>query len=91
MITQQAEEIIDVTEQFPFAIQAEQHGRNVLIMRELDVPIKRVDGKLARYALEHRWLSDTRYTNSVRGNEFTYWLKKEWEPGRGLFDQFQLF
>jgi len=78
----------DITESHPGCVKAEQEGKNVLIMRRLDNPLKRFDGKMARYELDYRWLSDT---GGVLGNELSYWLKSEYDQAKGLFEQFQLF
>lgn len=58
-------------------------GSNVLILRELDTPFRRSDGKRGKFELEHRWLSQ-RCANEadqawccVQGSEFTYWMVKE--------------
>lgn len=83
--------MIDVSEHFPDCMKAEQEGKNVLIITRLDCPIERFDGKKAGYRLEFRWLSNPDNLVSVQGNDFTYWLRKEWNPNKGLFEQFQLF
>ena len=80
-----------VTEHFPSCIKAEQKGNNVLIMRNLNEPFKRFDGKKAIYELEYRWLSNPEDLTSVQGAEFTYWRKSEWDPKIDLFAQFNLF
>ena len=88
-----AENVIDVTDQIERCLKAEQKGVNVLILRRLEAPIRRFDGKTARYELEYRWLSDPRYVVCARGNEFTYWQAKEikgWQH-KSLFDMFRLF
>jgi hypothetical protein len=87
-----AENITDVTDQLD-CLKAEQRGKDVLILRRLDNPIRRFDGKTARYELEYRWLSDQRHLVCVLGNEFSFWQAKEikgWE-GKSLFKMFRLF
>lgn len=73
------------------AFKAERKGLNVLIMRRLDKPFKRFDGKTAVWELEYRWLSrvDPECV-CVRGNEFTYWRSREWCQEKSLFEQFSL-
>ena len=90
--TETAESIIDVSDQFK-CLKAEQRGADVLILRELDSPIQRMDGKRGRYELEYRWLSNPRHLCCVQGNEFTFWLASEirgWQT-KSLFDVFRLF
>ena len=87
-----AENITDVTDQLD-CLKAEQRGKDVLILRRLDHPIRRFDGKTACYELEYRWLSDPRYLVCVLGNEFSFWQAKEikgWET-KSLFEMFRLF
>jgi hypothetical protein len=87
-----AENIIDVTDQID-CLKAEQRGKDVLILRRLTDPIRRFDGKTARYELEYRWLSDKRYLVCVLGNEFSYWQWHEikgWQA-KSLFEMFRLF
>lgn len=83
------------THYFPQCLRAERDGVNTLIMRRLDKPIKRVDGKLARYELEHRWHSTAEADiHSVQGNDFTFWRESEiadFLRGKSLFECFQLF
>ena len=77
-------------------------NRNVLILRKLDSPFKRFDGRRVSYQLEYRWLSvdptpEGDEVCCLRGQEFSYYSKRElievhalskkWE----LFDSFQLF
>lgn len=77
------------TAQFSGCIRAERQGTNTLIMRKLDTPIKRFDGKKARYELEHRWhSSETAPVSSVQGNDFTFWRKSEFDLKKPLFSQF---
>ena len=86
------EVITDVTDQLD-CLKAEQRGKDVLILRRLDNPIRRFDGKTARYELEYRWLSDTRHLVCVLGNEFSFWQAKEikgWDT-KSLFKMFRLF
>ncbi len=80
---------------------AEGKGRNVLILNRLDRPFKRVDGKIASYMLEHRWLScDVERKQSwacVQGSDATFWTNREIKnlgaltPEKSLFDCFRLF
>ena len=61
------------------------HGKdkNVLILRKLEEPIQRFDGKRVSYHLEYNWLStscqseDDEAYRCVKGSEDTYWSKKE--------------
>ncbi|MGO9110775.1 MAG: hypothetical protein ACLP9L_16255 [Thermoguttaceae bacterium] len=48
-----AENTVDVTDQLD-CLKAEQCGKDVLIVRKLDHPIRRFDGKTARYEREYR-------------------------------------
>jgi len=81
---------MDISDQFPTAVKAEQQGKNVLILRNVN-PIRRGDGKMATYSLEHCWLRDSGDVTSVVGNDYTYWLKKELNWKECLFDQVDLF
>jgi len=87
-----AENIVDVTDQL-HCLKAEQRGKDVLILRRLDNPIRRFDGKTARYELEYRWLSDPRHLVCVLGSEFSYWQANEIEgwQNKSLFKMFRLF
>jgi hypothetical protein len=77
------------TSQFTGCIRAERKGTNTLILRKLDAPFRRFDGKMARYELEHRWhKSESSPVTSVQGNDFTYWQRKEFDPSKPLFEQF---
>lgn len=90
--TEAAETVIDVSEQFK-CLKAEQRGADVLILRKLDSPIQRIDGKRASYELEYRWLSDPRHLCCVLGADFSFWLASEirgWQA-KSLFDVFRLF
>ena len=71
-----AETIVDVSDQFK-CLKAEQRGADVLILRKLDSPIQRTDGKRARHELEYRWLSDPSDVYRVLGNDFSFWLASE--------------
>ena len=82
--------IEDISEEFPTAIKAEKRGKDILILRNIN-PLKRFDGKMARYSLEYQWLDDVNDTTSVRGNDYSYWLKKELNWKESLFDQVSLF
>ena len=84
--------VVDVTDQLD-CMKAEQRGNDVLILRRLDNPIRRFDGKTARYELEYRWLSDPRHLVCVLGNEFSYWQANEikgWQA-KSLLAMFRLF
>jgi len=80
-------DIVDYTDSFTQCIAA--HGRNqgdlgeCIILRKLDTPHKRFDGKRVSYEIEYRDLSqlvanpsDEAYVCVVY-QEFTYWSKKE--------------
>lgn len=75
--------VIDYTQSFKDAVIAQGKKDNVLIIRKLDKPFKRFDGKLGRYEVEHRWLSCLCEKESdqawacTQGAEFTYWQRKE--------------
>ena len=84
------EDIEDISKEFPTAIKAEKREKNILILRNIN-PLKRFDGKMASYELEHQWLRDSGDTTSVLGNDFSYWLKKELNWKKSLFDQVSLF
>ena len=83
--------IVDVNESFKGCVKAEQNDKNVLVLTKLDTPVKRADGKRARYELAYYWLSNSNDLFSVQGCEFSYWLVKEVDLKKGLFEQFQLF
>ncbi len=87
-----AENAVDVTDQLD-CLKAEQRGKDVLILRRLDHPVQRFDGKTARYELEYRWLSDPRHLVCVLGNEFSYWQAGEIKGWKdiSLFKMFRLF
>lgn len=75
--------------QFANCIRAERKGTNTLIMRKMGVLLQRLDGKMARFELEHRWhASEDALVSSVQGNDFSYWRKSEFDPNKSLFDQF---
>lgn len=81
---------IDTTK-FSNCIAAERVGVNTLIMRRLETPVKRFDGKLARFELEHRWhASESSDISSVQGNDFSFWRACEWNQNASLFGQFEL-
>ncbi len=87
-----AETTFDVSDQFE-CLKAEQRGVDVLILRKLDSPIQRMDGKWARHEVEYRWLSNPRHLCCVQGAEFTFWLASEirgWQT-ESLFAVFRLF
>lgn len=74
--------MLDLTDYFDDAIKAEGTGRNVMILRHIP-KIKRLDGKMASYEVEYRWLSEPleqsieNLFGSVQGNEFELYQKKE--------------
>ena len=77
------------TSQFSNCIRAERKGTNTLIMRSLESPVKRFDGKKANFELEHRWhKSEESDITSVQGNDFTYWRESEFDQNKSLFEQF---
>ncbi len=82
--------IIDLSKIFPEAIRAERKGDNTLILTEIS-PIKRLDGKKATMALEHRWHRPGASVNEIQGNDFTYWRKNELDINKSLFEQVNLF
>jgi hypothetical protein len=101
-----SEKLVDYQEEFSDSLVAQGQGSNVLILRKLDEPFKRFDGKKASYQLDYRWLSencereDDQAWACVMGSEFTYWQRKEIEAllkaiGKGkdvnIFDYFNLF
>ncbi len=91
-MTEVTETILDVSDYFD-CLKAERRGVDVLILRKLNSPIQRLDGKQARYQVEYRWLSNPRDLCCVQGNEFSYWLASEirgWQT-KSLFDVFRLF
>ena len=75
------------------AIAVERRGRDALILRRLDEPCRRFDGKTASYELEYRWLSqdDDDELACVRGSEVSLWQRREIKLDAHLFDQFDLF
>ena len=58
-------------------------GQNVLILRKLHQPFRRMDKTLADYQLEYRWLTGSceherdEAWACVKGSEFTYWTSAE--------------
>jgi len=80
----------NLSEEFSTAARADQKGVNILILRNIN-PIKRLDGEMADYSLEHQWLRDMRDITSVLGSEYSYWQKKEINWKECLFDQVNLF
>jgi len=77
-------------------------NRQVLILRKLDSPFKRFDGKRVSYELEYRWVSadvtpEGDEVCCVMGEEFSYYSKRELNAINAmnkncqLFDSFQLF
>ena len=86
----------DVSDMFDGCIAAEQSADSVLILYKLDDRRKRLDGKLASYELEYRWLSqyDTGHRDEVccvLGSETTLWQRKEIDFRKNLFENFRLF
>lgn len=74
--------------------------KDVLLLRKLEKPVKRFDGKTARYELEHRELSvicendsDEAYV-CVSSSETTLWMLKEVKDAlrknANLFDTFKI-
>jgi hypothetical protein len=87
--------MIDLTDKFR-CIRAEGEGKNVLILRKLDSPMQRFDGKIANYEIEYRWLSKSLEDSEsnyvcVLGNEFNLWQKKELNFKKSLFSQLDMF
>lgn len=82
-------------------IKAEGRDNLLLLLRKLDEPTKRLDGKKAGYEVELRYLSATCENEEdeayvcVNGSDFSLWLKKEikkaLEPDQSLFDHFDCF
>lgn len=62
---------------------AQGKDKDVLILRKLNNPVSRVDGKRVIYELEYRWLSSECQDEKdesfvcVKGSENTFWSKKE--------------
>lgn len=78
-------EVIDLSEN-PYlekeVIKAEAKDRNVIILRKLDSPYQRFDGRRVSYEIEYRWLSRTPTEKGdevccLRGNEYSYWSSRE--------------
>ena len=84
-------EIRDITDKFPNSLKAEQKGKNVLILWELPIPRKPLNGQLCEYQLEHRWLSSVEGVNCVQGQDFTLWQKNELNLDNSLFEQVNMF
>lgn len=82
--------VLDATHCFPGCVRAERKGDNTLILRKLDEPFRRFDGRRAGYEVEYRWHPPGGNVHSVLGNEFTYWQRKEFDPSKPLFEQFSL-
>jgi hypothetical protein len=73
-------------------VKAERRGVNALVLRKLDSPRRRADGKNGTYQLEYRWFkSESTNVSEPFGNDFSLWLKKEIDFDKGLFEQFRLF
>jgi hypothetical protein len=100
------DEVINYTVDFPESLVAQGKGRNFLVFSKLDMPFTRNDGKIARYELVHRWLSqdcrreDDQVYACVEGSDVTYWQVKELKRGFfarinneniNLFDEFNIF
>ena len=75
--------LIDYTSSFEDSLIAQGKEGKVLIIRHLDHPIKRANGKRVSYELEYRDLSTTCEDENDQAwaccvcQEFTYWSKKE--------------
>jgi len=92
--------VVEYTDSFD-CISAFGKGKNFLMLRELDEPLKRFDGTKADYELEYRSLSvvcETERDQSwacVTSMEHTYYTKKELDKeildGENLFEHFNLF
>lgn len=98
------EQLIDYTEHVSGSIDGAMfvhgQGKNVLILRKLDRPMRRFDGKMASYEVEYRWLSQECARESdqawacVKGQERTYWQRKEIAKilkSGDMFGHFHLF
>lgn len=73
-------------------VAAERENGNVLILRKLSVPVRRVDDELADYQLQYLWLAHpTADLTRVQGADISYWTAEEYDRGKGLFEQSQLF
>jgi hypothetical protein len=92
--------MIDVTEQFKEVdgiVKAESEGKNTLVLVKLQHRIKRFDGKMAGFELRYYWhrmdieTDNMHDVHSVLGDDYSYWLKKEINFEKGLFEQFNLF
>lgn len=72
------------------ALRVERRGRCALILRRLQSPKRRYDGRAAGFELEYRWLlaDDDNELATVRGCEHSYWRSHEFEPKAPLFEQF---
>lgn len=79
---------------FENAVKAERNDANVLILKRLKTPFRRVDGKKAGFEMEYRWLTgEDADVTEVRGRDFTYWQEHEirdWQNA-SLFDLFGLY
>jgi len=85
-------EIIDHNPERFGAIRVESKDLNVLILRLLINPRKNFSGQLCRWELEYRWLSQMDPALCcVLGQEYTLYPRKEIDPDKGLFEQFNLF
>ena len=96
METEQETEIEDVRDYYdlpgPHCVMAERRGANVLVLYKLKDKFKRLDGKLAGYELVYKWLAhETAELCRVQGSECSYYMAKELDLTKGLFDQFNLF
>ena len=68
------------------ALQVIGRAKNVVALHEMEVPVRRADGKMATYRLTHMWLSqycespeDQAYA-CVEGSDTTYWMPGELDP-----------
>ena len=85
---------VDISDQFPGCMKAEQKDSNVLILRRLKSLHQRADQRWVRYEVEYRWLSNPSHPKTaVLGQEFTFFGHRDvtgWTK-KSLFDIFQIF
>lgn len=88
-------QVADLGEGFPDALRAERKDDNTLILRKLDSPVRRFDGRAVSYELEYRWHRPGTPVECMQGQEFTFWSRRELiEAGafrRSLFESFRLY
>lgn len=92
----EVEEVEDVQEYYERnygnCVMAERKGANVLVLYKLKDKFQRFDGKLASYELVYKWLANsTADLCRVQGSENSYYMAKELDFKKGLFEQFNLF